>query len=45
MGGRGLIFAGANNRVYFFCVQVNGPVTGGTCKWGERGLISGRGEL
>ena len=40
-GGRwGLISAGANNAVYFFGLQVNGPVTKGTCKWGERGRIS-----
>ena len=25
------------------CLQVNGPVTRGTYKWGERGLISGEG--
>ena len=29
----------------FCCLQVNGPVTGGTNKWGERGLISGEGDL
>ena len=28
---------GANNQVYFVCLQVNGPVTGGTYKWGEVG--------
>ena len=27
------------------CLQVNGPVTGGTYKWGEMGLISGEGDL
>ena len=27
------------------CLQVNGPVTGGIYKWGERGLISGEGDL
>ena len=25
----------------FCCLQVNGPVTGGTYKWGERGLMAG----
>ena len=28
----------------FCCLQVNWPVTGGTCKWGERGLISREGD-
>ena len=43
--GEGAYICGANNLVYFFCLQVNWPVTGGNCKWGERGLISGRGGL
>ena len=34
-GGWGLISVGANNWVYH--LQVNGPVTGGTYKWGEVG--------
>ena len=29
----------------FCCLQVNGPATGGTYKWVERGLISGKGDL
>ena len=29
----------------FCCLQVNGPVTEGTYKWGERGLIPGKGDL
>ena len=31
---------GANNRMYY-SLFVNGPVTGGTSKWGEGGLITG----
>ena len=33
---RGLI----TQCIFFCCLQVNGSVTIGTCKWGERGLIS-----
>ena len=40
-GGRG----GGLYPDVFCCLQVNGPVTGGTYKWGERGLISGQGGL
>ena len=29
----------------FCCLQVNGPVAGGTYKWGERGPIPGEGDL
>ena len=36
MGGGG----GANNRMYY-SLFVNGPVTGGTSKWKEGGLITG----
>ena len=39
---RGLIFAGANNRLYFFGLQVDGPVTGGGGLYpGGGGLITG----
>ena len=31
---------GANNRMYY-SLFVNWPVTGGTSKWGEGGLITG----
>ena len=31
---------GANNRMYY-SLFVNGPVTGGTSKWGKGGLITG----
>ena len=37
MGGRG---GGANNRMYY-SLFVNGPVTGGTSKSEEGGLITG----
>ena len=36
MGGGG----GANNRKYY-SLFVNGPVSGGTSKWEEGGLITG----
>ena len=35
-GGRGGGGVGANNRMYY-SLFVNGPVTGGTYKWGEGG--------
>jgi len=30
----GLISEGAYNRMYFFCLKVDGPITGGAYKWG-----------
>ena len=46
MGGGGGLYpwevggGGANNRMYY-SLFVNGPVTGGTSKWEEGGLITG----
>ena len=39
---------GVGGRLYldvFCCLEVNGPVTGGTYKWGERGLKSREGDV
>ena len=39
---QGLISGGAYYGVHFFCLQVDGPITGRACTWGGGGgLISG----
>ena len=38
VGGRGGLYLDV-----FCCLQVNGPVTRGTYKWGREGLYPGRG--
>ena len=42
MGEGGLYPKGGGNflDVFFCCLQVNGPVTGGNYKWGERGTYN-----
>ena len=40
MGGGGGLYLDV-----FCCLKVNGPVAGGTYKWGERGPIPGEGDL
>ena len=44
MGGGGGLYlwegGGANNRMYY-SLFVNGPVTGGTSRWEEGGVITG----
>ena len=44
MEGGGLISVGGGGAnfldVFFCCLQVNGPVSGGNYKWGGRGLIT-----
>ena len=37
----GACIRGAYNRVYVFCLQVDGPIPGGTNKLGGGGLLSG----
>ena len=43
MGEGGLYPKGGGGNfldVFFCCLQVNGPVTGGNYKWGERGTYN-----